>query len=916
MKELEIKELVTWINQSFDTLLFRLVSQAEIEKCASVLADFSLFDHYCHLHFPNKTLVLAMEHTGLQSRILNEYETKKVEAMHLLVSKEQLPGSDHHLCITILLPQEQFLEAFSSESRADFMQLLDQAQKEFFPQVLLRRAKEPHTLQLSFVCEAVARQNVGSHLLQRLYQSGIKVGQFHLGYMGHMCLIDCDLFGWEAIDIKALSQELGMLRHFAYTDLFSRSYEREGQILYFLRSVSLFVHQILVHENRYMYTLENITEAFCVWPEIGMRLFEFFRCKFSPEGSRQGQQEARQQLLERIDKLHTGKEHIDHLRRTVLLRAVAFVDVCLKTNFFASQKGAISYRLEASIFESTSSFLKEKFPQLPFAIFYIYQKDFFGFHIRFQDLARGGLRTVVPPSQERQQQEQPFILHECYQLARTQHMKNKDIPEGGAKGIIFCQANEGAGEALHRAQRLFIKSLIQIVNCDGDGKLRAPGLIDSYGKPEYLSFGPDENMHAMMIEWIVAYVKSVGYGPGSACITSKPKTGINHKRYGVTSYGMAVCLEEVLRFLHKEPHQQAFTVKMVGGPDGDVAGNLLLNLRKNYPQTARVLGVMDISGVIYDPKGLDLCKLEELFGQTKAIRYYPVELLAEEGFLLDAKTEKKDALQNSCFLLKKKQGGQVVEEWLGARDAHLLLKSFIHNLPTDVFIPAGGRPASLNLLNIGDFLDAVGRPTSNAIIEGANLYLTQEARDILEEKGVIIIKDSSANKGGVICSSFEVLTSLTMTDEEFIASKEQIVEEILQKIETYARQEVQLILHTHQQTKKTCSHISEAISVRMLDFSEQIRRYFDSASAIEAPYMACFFEYVLPLLSEKFADQLVRSIPEVHKKAIIASWITSKVVYNRGLEWSPTIVDLLPFLCRDPQITKCLYPLPGEERWL
>ena len=32
---------------------------------------------------------------------------------------------------------------------------------------------------------------------------------------------------------------------------------------------------------------------------------------------------------------------------------------------------------------------------------------------------------------------------ECYNLSRTQHNKNKDIPEGGAKGVILLPQTSG-----------------------------------------------------------------------------------------------------------------------------------------------------------------------------------------------------------------------------------------------------------------------------------------------------------------------------------------------------------------------------------------------------------------------------------------------------------------------------------------
>jgi glutamate dehydrogenase (NAD) (EC 1.4.1.2) len=71
----------------------------------------------------------------------------------------------------------------------------------------------------------------------------------------------------------------------------------------------------------------------------------------------------------------------------------------------------------------------------------------------------------------------------------------------------------------------------------------------------------------------------------------------------------------------------------------------------------------------------------------------------------------------------------------------------------------GGLP-QININNWRTWLDEDGKPRFKVIVEGANLFLTQEARLRLEEKGVIIYKDASANKGGVTSSSLEVLASL------------------------------------------------------------------------------------------------------------------------------------------------------------
>ena len=84
-------------------------------------------------------------------------------------------------------------------------------------------------------------------------------------------------------------------------------------------------------------------------------------------------------------------------------------------------------------------------------------------------------------------------------------------------------------------------------------------------------------MHDEMIKWIADFSKKYDYKPGSAFISGKPKLGINHKEYGVTSLGINVYMNKPSQRCRIDPEKETFTVKMSGGPDGDVAGNQISN---------------------------------------------------------------------------------------------------------------------------------------------------------------------------------------------------------------------------------------------------------------------------------------------------------------------------------------------------
>lgn len=745
---------------------------------------------------------------------------------------------------------------------------------------------------------------------------------------------------WEEANIHDFLQELITLKYFIEFPLieltFVDTYMISGNLGNFLKATIRFVHQMLLHVDPNLYSLENILEGICRHPELTVQLCKLFEYRFHPiKHNKAHFDQEKEKFLDNLNKLDTGQTTIDMRRKNILLQTFYFIEKTLKTNFFRMNKSAIAFRIDPTILQTLPFDYKSKFPEIPFGIIYVNGLCFIGFHIRFADLARGGLRTVIPRRIEQMEVERNHIFSECYNLAYTQHKKNKDIPEGGAKGIIFLEAfdvhkyasriyknelirakiNENDIEAhllqydeeqklvyLYQSQRAYVHSIITLVNCKEDGTLRARDTLDYYKKPEYLYLGPDENMHNSMIKWIAEYARHTGYKPDSSFISSKPTTGINHKEYGVTSLGVNVYMHEVLKYLGIDPENDPFTIKISGGPDGDVAGNQILNLRRYYKQTAKLIAMTDVSGTIYDPEGLDLDQLAELFHSVKPIRNYPPELLHEKGFLLDTFSKREESQYATQTLLWKKFNGELTKQWISGNEMNHILRHNLHQTITDVFIPAGGRPRTLNETNYTDFLDESGLPTSKAIIEAANLYLTREARYALEEKGVIIIKDSSANKGGVICSSCEVLAGLTMNDEEFLHAKEELMHEILNFIREKARLEAQLILKTHKATLESLIDISDTISENINRYTYQILDHLKTIPLSEdpkAPINQCIFHYMIPYIREHFPSRIMESIPDMHKKAIIACYLASKMIYEKGAHWSPTIVDVLPIIIEE-----------------
>ncbi len=126
--------------------------------------------------------------------------------------------------------------------------------------------------------------------------------------------------------------------------------------------------------------------------------------------------------------------------------------------------------------------------------------EFRGFHVRFQDIARGGMRLVRSNYSQEFAHNTASVFDECYGLANTQHRKNKDIPEGGSKGIILLNlAHQDKGRV---AFQKFVDGLLDLL-------LPNEKVVDHFGRREILFLGPDEGT-ADFMDWASLHAKSRG----------------------------------------------------------------------------------------------------------------------------------------------------------------------------------------------------------------------------------------------------------------------------------------------------------------------------------------------------------------------------------------------------------------------
>ena len=127
------------------------------------------------------------------------------------------------------------------------------------------------------------------------------------------------------------------------------------------------------------------------------------------------------------------------------------------------------------------------------------------------------------------------------------------------------------------------------------------------------------------------------------------------------------------------------------------------------------------------------------------------------------------------------------------------------------------------------FFLADGTPSARAIVEGANSFITPEARIQLQKRGVIIMRDASANKCGVISSSYEIIANLLLSEAEFLEHKERYVGDVLAILEKRAEDEARLILQRRrEQPALLCTEISDAISTEINGHYARLFSFFQS----------------------------------------------------------------------------------------
>ncbi|HUT64801.1 MAG TPA: NAD-glutamate dehydrogenase domain-containing protein [Spirochaetota bacterium] len=810
-----------------------------------------------------------------QGRLLRFYIVTKPEYQRGIEKKERLSFED--------AANSAFLQRSEPGTIARYKEAWESMNNRQSPYIAVSEKTETNETRFMVGIHGEGARQFLSNFSHLLYKYNIhSKRKYRETFFDRKCI---NTFYFDRMDeetIEEFSRDLGsvvMLPQHPITQLFNDEIYSAQETMYAV-SACVFTHQFLtVLTEEYLIlnrALKDQPEAKGILDKIKMRLikdtfsevritqavidhrdivsliYSYFVQKLHPRRAVQDLSGLEEEIRSKIYNDVPSQKN-----KTILNFMLGFNRQIIKTNFFMRDKTCMAFRLDPSFLDRVD------FPESPYGLFFIVGRTFVGFHIRFRDIARGGIRIVKSRNLTAYENNLDTIFFENYSLASTQQKKNKDIPEGGSKGTIllfFGSQNE---------EEIAFKSYI-----DGIMDLIMPGeeVIDLHGKDEILFLGPDERT-AELMNWAALYAKRRKYPFWKAFTTGKAPAigGIPHDTYGMTTAGIH---EYVLAILKKMGlKEEEITKLQTGGPDGDLGSNEIL-ISKD-----RTIAVVDGSGVLYDPEGIDREELSRLVKQRVMTDEFNGKLISKRGFYVSV-DDKELVLPDGSTIPNG-------EEFRNTFCLHPLAKA-------DLFVPCGGRPASININNWKGLFDDNGRPKFRIIVEGANLFITEDARLRLEEHGIVLIKDASTNKGGVTSSSLEVFASLALSDDEYDGLmrvqeksvsdfRKKYIEDIIATIRKNARMEFDLLWKEHETSGSPFTLLTNMVSLKINDIT-------DAVAGSDLPGDRKIREKIVaeyspkPLLDLVGIDGILKRVPDKYLDAIVATKIATGFVYKFGLD--------------------------------
>jgi glutamate dehydrogenase/leucine dehydrogenase len=203
-------------------------------------------------------------------------------------------------------------------------------------------------------------------------------------------------------------------------------------------------------------------------------------------------------------------------------------------------------------------------------------------------------------------------LDDCKALAAWMAWKCAivDVPFGGAKGGVACDPLKMSEGELERITRRYISEIFDLIG------------------PTVDIPAPDVGTSPRVMAWVMdTFSMKKGYvEPG--VVTGKPiALGGSGGRLEATGRGLLFVTRETLKRVGRRLPESKVAIQGFGNV-GSNAAKLL------HAAGASVVAVSDVSGAIYDPRGLDMPRVLAYYRETGQLRGFPGAQLLENQALL------------------------------------------------------------------------------------------------------------------------------------------------------------------------------------------------------------------------------------------------------------------------------------------
>ena len=396
-------------------------------------------------------------------------------------------------------------------------------------------------------------------------------------------------------------------------------------------------------------------------------------------------------------------------------------------------------------------------PRPKFEIF-VYSPRVEGVHLRFGDVARGGLRWS-----DRRDDFRTEVLG----LVKAQMVKNAVIIPTGAKGGFYPK--QLPDPAVDRdawitegreSYKVFIRSLLDVtdnleVGTDGsETVVRPEGVIARDENDYYLVVAADKGTAAFS-DTANAISLERGFWLGDA-FASGGSVGYDHKAMGITARGAWESVKRHFAELGHDAQTEEFTAVGIGDMSGDVFGNGLLRSK-----ATRLVAAFDHRDIFLDPNPDAAVSFEErqrLYNLPRSSwQDYNRELISAGGGVYSRGLKSIEITPEVREVLDLDES---VTELAPTELISAILKApvdLIYNGGIGTYVKASTETNAQVGDKANDALRVNGKDLRAKIVgEGGNLGFTQLGRIEAARNGVILNTDAIDNSAGVETSDREV----------------------------------------------------------------------------------------------------------------------------------------------------------------